>query len=240
MDRTTRDERSYGVIADSEVRVSNVGPRPTQGQFSVNEAPATAFVEALARRDFGALEATLSSAVRFRALLPSGSLELHDSATVVERLTAWFGASERFEVQEASAQAVADRLEVRYRFRLRPHPFVRESGWHVIQQVAFCEIADGTIAALDLLCTGFRPELEIESGVLHTFDAGNMGCADGLSAEFSRRIKSIAVGDVLMVVARDPAAKEDLPPLARMMGHEVLSIDQHEDRSLSITVERVR
>jgi TusA-related sulfurtransferase len=240
MDRSTGYERSYGVIADIGVRASEVDTRPTHGQFTVDEAPATTFVEALARRDFGALEATLSSAVRFRALLPSGPLELQDPATIVERLTAWFGASERFEVQEASAQAVADRMRIRYRFRLRPHPFVPESGWHVIEQVAFCEIADGTIAALDILCTGFRPELEVESSVLHTFDAGNMGCADGLSGEFSRRIKSIAVGDVLTVVARDPAAKEDLPPLARMMGHQVLSIDQNEDGSLSITVERVR
>ena len=216
-----------------------VNTRPPQG-FTVDEAPSTTFVEALARRDFAAVEATLSPAVRFRALLPSGAMEWQGSGAVVERLTAWFGAAERFEVQEASAQPVADRMEVRYRFRLRPHPFVPESGWHVIEQQAFCEIADGKIVALDLLCTGFRPEPEVDSGVLHTFDAGTMGCADGLSGEFSRRIKSIGVGDVLTVVVRDPAAKEDLPPLARMMGQRVLSVDHNDDGSLSITVERVR
>lgn len=222
------------------VPACDVDARPTQGQFTVDEAPSTAFVEALARQDFGAVEATLSPAVRFRGLLPSGVKELQDPAAVMERLTAWFGGAERFEVQEASAQAIADRVRIRYRFRLRPHPFVPESGWHVIEQQAFCQIEDGKIAALDLLCTGFRPEPEVESGVLHTFDAGTMGCADGLSGEFSRRIKSIAVGDVLTVVARDPAAKEDLPPLARMMGQQVLSIDQNDDGSLSITVERVK
>ena len=222
------------------ITASDVDARPAQAPFAVDEAPATAFVDALAQRDFVALEATLSSAVNFRALLPSGSLELQGAATVAERLSAWFGASERFEVQEASAQRVVDRTRIQYRFRLRPHPFVPESGWHVIEQVAFCEVADGKIAMLDLLCTGFRPEAEVESGVMHTFDAGNMGCADGLSGEFRRRIKSIAVGDVLTVIARDPAAKEDLPPLARMLGHQVLSIDQNEGGSLSITVERVR
>jgi len=222
------------------VPACDVDARPPQGQYTVDEAPSTAFVEALARRDFGAVEATLSPAVHFRGLLPSGALELRDPAAVVERLTAWFGAAERFEVQETTAKAVADRMQIRYRFRLRPHPFVPESGWHVIEQQAFCQTADGKIVALDLVCTGFRPEPEIESGVLHTFDAGTMGCADGLSGEFSRRIKSIAVGDVLTVVARDPAAKEDLPPLARMMGQQVLSVDQNDDGSLSITVERVR
>jgi TusA-related sulfurtransferase len=224
----------------SGVPACDVEARPAQGQFTVDEAPSTAFVEALARRDFAAVEATFLPAVRFRGLLPSGVVELDESAAVVERLTAWFGSAERFEVQEASSQAVADRMRVRYRFRLRPHPFVPESGWHVIEQQAFCQIVEGRIAVLDLVCTGFRPEPEVESGVLHSFDAGTMGCADGLSGEFSRRIKSIAVGDVLTVVARDPAAKEDLPPLARMMGQQVLSVDQNEDGSLSITVERVR
>lgn len=221
------------------VPTSDLSTRPRQG-FTVDEVPSAAFVEALARRDFEAVEATLSPAVRFRGLLPSGAMECQGSGAVVERLAAWFGASERFEVQEASAEPVADRMGIRYRFRLRPHPFVPESGWHVIEQQAFCEIANGKIVALDVLCTGFRPEPEVESGVLHTFDAGTMGCADGLSAEFSRRIKSIRVGDVLTVVARDPAAKEDLPPLARMMGQQVLSVDHNDDGSLSITVERVK
>ena len=227
-------------MVSTGVPLRDVDIRPPQGQYTVDEAPSIAFVEALTRRDFAAVEATLSPAVHFRGLLPSEVVEVQDPAAVVERLTAWFGAAERFEVQEASARAVADRMRVRYRFRLRPHPFVPESGWHVIEQLAFCQTADGKIAALNLLCTGFRPEPEIESGVLHTFDAGTMGCADGLAGEFSRRIKSVAVGDVLTVVARDPAAKEDLPSLARMMGQQVLSVDQNDDGSLSITVERVR
>ena len=79
-----------------------------------------------------------------------------------------------------------------------------------------------------------------ESGRLHTFDAGTMGCADGLTGEFARRIRTVALGDVLQVVARDPAAKQDLPPLARMLGQRVLSVDDNEDGSLSIVVERVK
>ena len=42
------------------------------------------------------------------------------------------------------------------------------------------------------------------------------------------------------MTARDPAAKEDLPPLARMMGHEVRSIETPDDGRLLITVERRR
>jgi TusA-related sulfurtransferase len=97
----------------------------------------------------------------------------------------------------------------------------------------------------------FRPMTTDDSGLLpdpdpaassgtHRFDACNLGCADGLAGEFRRRIGSIPVGDVLVVTARDPAAKEDLPPLARMMGHAVRSIETPGDGHLLITVERRR
>ena len=72
----------------------------------------------------------------------------------------------------------------------------------------------------------------------HRFDAGTLSCADGLAGEFRRRIEAISVGDVLVVSARDPAAKEDLPSLARMMGHAVRSIETPGDGRLLITVER--
>ena len=53
-------------------------------------------------------------------------------------------------------------------------------------------------------------------------------------------MEQIPVGNVLAVSTRDPAAKEDLPPLARMMGHTVRSVEPSEDGRLLITVERGR
>jgi TusA-related sulfurtransferase len=75
---------------------------------------------------------------------------------------------------------------------------------------------------------------------IHHFDAGDLGCADGLAGEFRRRIQQIPVGEVLEVSTRDPAAKEDLPPLARMMGHVVRSIEASGDGRLMVKVERGR
>ena len=74
----------------------------------------------------------------------------------------------------------------------------------------------------------------------HRFDAGSLSCADGLAREFRRQILGIPRGDVLVVTAHDPAAKADLPPLARMMGHEVRSIETPGDGRLLMTVERGR
>jgi TusA-related sulfurtransferase len=83
-----------------------------------------------------------------------------------------------------------------------------------------------------------RETEEAKVGAIHHFDAGNLGCASGLAEEFRRRLEEIATGDRLEVVARDPAAKEDLPSLARMLGHEVNSVKPHSDGGIVITVER--
>jgi TusA-related sulfurtransferase len=74
----------------------------------------------------------------------------------------------------------------------------------------------------------------------HEFDAGTLGCGDGLATTFRDRIGRIAVGDVLRVRTADPSAKEDLPSLARLMGHAVRAVDARPDGSMTITVERRR
>lgn len=79
-----------------------------------------------------------------------------------------------------------------------------------------------------------------QHGRVHTFDAGDLSCATGLAEEFRRQMLRIPVGDELMVTTGDPSAKEDLPPLARMMGHTVRSVETSHDGSLVIDVERGR
>jgi TusA-related sulfurtransferase len=82
--------------------------------------------------------------------------------------------------------------------------------------------------------------VEQQIGRAHTFDAGDLSCATGLAEEFRRQMQQIPIGDELVVTTSDPSAKEDLPPLARMMGHAVRSIETSRDGSLVIDVERGR
>ncbi|MGZ5213394.1 MAG: sulfurtransferase TusA family protein [Actinomycetota bacterium] len=111
------------------------------------------------------------------------------------------------------------RLAISYRFRLH-----RSDGWKVIEQHLMADVGpDGCLMAIDLLCSGFRSVADPDANGVHRFDAGDLGCADGLAGEFRSQIAAVPIGDVLMVTARDPAAKEDLPALARMMGHAVRS-----------------
>ena len=194
------------------------------------------FVEALARHEFEALRAALSEDVRFRMLLPSGPQHEDGPAATAGRFMGWFGDANPLELQGSAVEWVADRLAISYQFRLR-----EADGWKLIEQHLMVDVDDdGRMEAVDLLCSGFRPLRDPASIGVHEFDAGDLGCADGLAGEFRRRIQAVPVGQVLAVTARDPAAKEDLPPLARMMGHTVRSVDALEGRGVLITVERGR
>ena len=73
-----------------------------------------------------------------------------------------------------------------------------------------------------------------------TYDAGSMGCGEGLPMEFRRRVHSVEVGEVIEIVLRDPSAKDDLPSLARMMGHRIRSMRDRDDGALVVLVERAR
>ncbi len=215
-----------------------IRPVGDAGRDSAHDA-AERLVGAIAARDYTRLFGVVAHDARLRYMIPSGPGQVAGAADVAAKYFEWFGDVDALEVQEVLVQRVSDRTSARYRFLLR------EGGaWEVVEQQAYLDVdADGRIAAIDLLCSGFRPT-DAPGGAgstgTHEFDAGTMSCADGLAPEFRRRIWAIPVGDVLAVTAQDPAAKEDLPPLARLMGHTVRSIKASGDGRLVITVERGR
>ena len=111
----------------------------------------------------------------------------------------------------------------------------------VIEQLAFLDLGPDAIQQLDLLCSGFQADSRSAAeGSDHRFDAGTLGCADGLAQEFRRRLGEVPVGESISVLVRDPAAKEDLPALARMLGQSVTSVEAHGDGRLEIKVERIK
>lgn len=194
-------------------------------------------LDAITGRDFAAVEAVLASDARMRALLPSELVEAIGPQAIVERFRAWFGEADPFEMLSAAVEPVADRSMLRYRLRLRRPGASEET---VIEQHVVCAASNGAVDALDLLCTGFRPVSATGGAAARDFDAGSLGCADGLVSEFKQRIREVGVGDLLRVHTVDPSAKEDLPSLARLMGHVVRSVEDHSDGGLTITVERGR
>ena len=119
-----------------------------------------AFLKALTARGFKQMETFWTPDVKFRALLPPGSFEWSGPAAVIENLASWFGSAEDFEVLDSQIEEVNGRLRLAYKFRLRPHPFKPGSWCHVIEQQRFCDGGAEALIGIDLLCSGFLPEIE--------------------------------------------------------------------------------
>jgi TusA-related sulfurtransferase len=195
-----------------------------------------AFLAGLAARDYKAARLVLEDDVRFRMLVPSGLMTDDGASATIGRFMSWFADADSYDLEASSAVEVEGRLALTYRFRLH-----NANGWRLIEQHLMLDVdAEGRVAAIDLLCSGFRPIAMSDSAGVHPFDAGDLGCADGLAGEFRRHMQQIPVGRVLAVTTRDPAAKEDLPSLARLMGHVVRSVEAPGDGRLLVSVERGR
>jgi TusA-related sulfurtransferase len=205
---------------------------PTIG---VEEATCEDFVVALSDRNTERLEACFHPEVRMRALVPSGYQEHKGPAAVAARLNYWFAKPDSIELVQKNVYRVADRLHIRYRFR----EGYSDGESRIIEQDAYCDLREGHIVAIDLLCSGHRPEPRNNAAPVHHFDAGDLGCSSGLPEEFRRQIDLIPAGSILEISTRDPSAKEDLPSLTRLLGHKVLSINNLPDGNTILTVQRV-
>ena len=198
------------------------------------KAAGEAFVDALAARDAMRLRAALHPEAHLRALVPSGFKESIGSDAVAARLESWFAEAETLSVATRRVSHVSDRLRVQYRF----DEHYRDGDTEVIEQDVYCDVREGRIHSIDLLCSGHLPGPVEPSAGLRRFDAGELGCGSGLPQEFRRQINALPVGGILETTARDPAAKEDLPALARLLGHQVLSVTTSPEGQTTVIVKR--
>ena len=200
----------------------------------MNGTTSQKFLELLATRDFEHLTTTLASDARARFLLPHGLEEYAGREAIVGCIESWFGSASVFDLTSSSEETVGPRPRLSWRFSI-----VRDgSSREVVEQLVYLDLGPHGIERIDLLCSGFQIEPRVAAGPMQVFEAGAMGCADGLAQEFRRRISEVPIGGSLEVVVSDPAAKEDLPSLARLLGQKVTSTEAHDDGRLTITVER--
>jgi hypothetical protein len=109
---------------------------------------------ALAQRDFPRLAKTLTPDVRMRALIPPGPIEISGAEAAAAKFAAWFANAEELELIRSGSDTVADRLHVFYRLRVKKHGDVGK----IVEQHLLCALDDDRITALDLVCSGFRPD----------------------------------------------------------------------------------
>jgi TusA-related sulfurtransferase len=192
------------------------------------------FIAALASRNPERLERCFHSKARLRALVPSGPQEHQGSGTIAARFTEWFRQADSLEILDQEADTVSDRLHLRYRFR----EDYGDGDTEVIEQDAFCELKDQKILAMDLVCSGHRPGQRRPETEVRQYDAGELGCGSGLPQAFRQEIGTVPVGAILEVRTRDPSAIEDLPALARLLGHQVLSVKSLPEGGTVLAVQR--
>jgi TusA-related sulfurtransferase len=191
------------------------------------------FLELLAARDFEGLVASLARDAHARFLLPRGLEEYDGRDAIVARIRSWFGSASVFDLAASTEDEVGTRHRISWRFNV-----VRDGSRQVIEQVVYLDLGPHGIERIDLLCSGFLAQPGVAAGPTQVFDAGDMGCADGLAQEFRRQIAKVSIGESLEVVVSDPAAKEDMPSLARLLAQRITSTEAHDDGRLTITVER--
>ena len=127
-------------------------------QRSSATEPGTALIAALAVRDFPRLAGTLTRDVRMRALIPPGLVEISGAEAAAAKFSSWFGDADEFELINAGSEPVADRLHVFYRLRVKKPGDVPK----LVEQHLLCALEGDRINALDLVCSGFRPEDAVE------------------------------------------------------------------------------
>ncbi len=69
-----------------------------------------------------------------------------------------------------------------------------------------------------------------------TCDAGDVGCGEGLAAWFRQQVRDTPPGHTVRCLVRDPAAREELPALTRLMGHTFESMEADPGGGFVITV----
>lgn len=212
--------------------MSRRGPAATLHHMTHDTRTPEAFLSALTSRDFARLAACLAPSAQAHFFLPRGPEIRTGRDEIAARIEGWFAPAATFEVIGTSLEPIGSRHRLSWRFRVTRNGQPAE----LIEQLAFVDVTPEGIAQIDMLCSGFIPaETHATSTV---FDAQALGCGDGLAQEFRRRLADLEVGDSLTVIVSDPAAKEDLPSLARMMGQSVISCQLQPDDRLAIAVEK--
>lgn len=134
-------------------------------------ASSQAFVDQLAARNFEQLARTLAPDAVARLLLPRGPQETAGADAIARRFEGWFAGASSFTVLSVLNERVGERSLLQWRFRLSRDGRSTE----IIEQVAFADVGPAGIYRLDLLCSGFLPEVETTT---HEFLPTTPGAVD--------------------------------------------------------------
>ncbi|HET7018606.1 MAG TPA: hypothetical protein VFI65_32105 [Streptosporangiaceae bacterium] len=124
------------------------------GQWSASDL-AHRFTEALVAKDHAAMRSLFGREVDFRGLSPSRVWEAATPDALVSDVIfgSWFEPSDVIrQIESVQHGSVASRTRIGYRVRVE-----NASGTFAVEQQAYCDLTDGKITWLRVLCSGFLP-----------------------------------------------------------------------------------
>jgi TusA-related sulfurtransferase len=188
-------------------------------------ALARRLIDAVAAGDRPALAATLAATVRLRALLPGRSVDMTGRDEVAAEMLGWFAEVPEVRVDGAEVEEFGGLLRIGYRFGLRG-----AGAPEIVDQQAYLTEAGGEVTTVRLICSGFRPAPpagtapEPAPAPARHLDALGQGCAT-LTPLIGSTLRGMAAGEVLAVLADDPAAAEGIASWSRLTGHPVVATE---------------
>ena len=104
----------------------------------------------IAAQDEAAIVSCFAEDTELTALTPNGLRERSGGAEAGALLARWFGDASVLEIDRAEDAGIAGRLHILYRFS-----GIEEGEPFVVEQQLYCDLRDGLIARVHLLCSGF-------------------------------------------------------------------------------------
>jgi hypothetical protein len=119
------------------------------------------FTAALAAKDAAALRSLFGSEVDFRGLTPGRVWEARAPVALVNDviLGSWFEPGDVIQrIESVQSGRVGTRTRIGYRLRVE-----NPGGTFTVEQQAFCELTNGKITWLRMLCSGFVPVAQTDA-----------------------------------------------------------------------------
>lgn len=111
------------------------------------------FIDNLTEKKFDNLAYLFSENILFRALIPSSLRTSNNPNQAASTIKNWFYVddSEKYEILDSKVEVLVDCLHIYYKI------FETYKGTpYNVEQHLYCEVSDGKIKKLSLICSGFR------------------------------------------------------------------------------------
>jgi ketosteroid isomerase-like protein len=110
------------------------------------------FLDALGRGDWDGIKRLLAPDVHMRALVPTALREEEGAEAVVGRFKFWWAGLSDLRLVESETEPAGRQVRVQYRLEGDD----ADDGAVVVEQQCFFTVADGAIAKINSVCSGFQ------------------------------------------------------------------------------------